>query len=360
MTGKSLSLFKVALGVIALAAAGGAWLIWDRAQAAQAAERKFLQARAELQTVADAAPAPSREVAAEIEADLARARKALAAMQAELRGHGPAGAALAAVKIPAARTDAFFDLATFVERSRAQARKQGIVLAPAAVHFGFSLHANEGPESALIEPVFRQRLVAQYLVDALFAARPRAILAIKRERPLTAAERKARAEATLAAAAAAAADPTAPVAEVVPENNATISPDFFDLDPRLAAPNPDLVSVSAFRLVFTGQTASLRALLNQLATFELPVIVRTVEVDPAVGEELTVAAEEAVAPAAALPAGGSIVLSATAVPKAAAAPKPPSIPPIVAKSFSKFTVTVEFVELVPAPAAPGAAPTPSS
>jgi hypothetical protein len=142
--------------------------------------------------------------------------------------------------------------------------------------------------------------------------------------------------------------------------SATISPDLFDLDPRLAAPNPDLVSVSAFRLVFTGQTASLRALLNQLATFELPVIVRTVEVDPAVGEELTVAAEEAVAPAAALPAGGSIVLSATAVPKAAAAPKPPSIPPIVAKSFSKFTVTVEFVELVPAPAAPGAAPTPSS
>jgi hypothetical protein len=54
------------------------------------------------------------------------------------------------------------------------------------------------------------------------------------------------------------------------------------------------------------------------------------------------------------------VLSATAVPKAAAAPKPPSIPPIVAKSFSKFTVTVEFVELVPAPATPGAAPTPST
>ena len=358
MTGKTLSLFKIALGVIALAAAGGVWLIWDRAQAAQAAVRKFLQARAELQTVADATPAPSREVAAEIESDLARARKALAAMQAELRGHGPAGAALAAVKVPAARTDAFFDLATFVERSRAQARKQGIVLAPAAVHFGFSLHANEGPESALIEPVFRQRLVAQYLVEALFAARPRAILAIKRERPLTAAERKARAEATLAAAAAAA-DPTAQVAEVVPENNATISPDFFDLDPRLAAPNPDLVSVSAFRLVFTGQTAALRALLNQLATFELPVIVRTVEVDPALGEELTVAAEEAAAPAAALPAGGSIVLSATAAPKVVAAPKPPATPPIVAKSVSKFTVTVEFVELVPAPVAATASPTPS-
>ncbi len=360
MTGKKISLFNVTLVIVALAAVGGAWLIWDRAQAAKIAERKLVQARAELQAVADAAPAPSREVAAEIESDLARARKALATMQAELRGHGPAGAALAAVKVPAARTDAFFDLATFVERSRTQARKLGIVVAPAAAHFGFSLHANEGPESALIGPVFRQRLVAQYLVDALFTARPRAILAIKRERPLTAVERKARTEAALAAAAAAAADPTAPVADVVPENNATISPDFFDLDPRLAAPNPDLVAVSAFRLVFTGQTAALRSLLNQLATFELPVIVRTVEVEPAAGEELSLAAEEA-PPVVATPApAASIVLSAAPAVKAVAAPKPPSAPPIVAKALSKFTVTVEFVELVPAPVVAPEAPTPAT
>jgi hypothetical protein len=180
-------------------------------------------------------------------------------------------------------------------------------------------------------------------------------LAIKRERPLTATERKARAEALAAAAAAVAADPTAPLPEIVPENNASISPDYFDLDPRLAAPNPELVTVSAFRLVFTGPTVALRSVLNQLATFELPVIVRTVEVEPATGEDLSLAVEES-SPAPAAPVAASIVLSAASSSKNAVAAKPAALPPIVAKSISKFTVTVEFVELVPASAAPASAP----
>jgi len=50
------------------------------------------------------------------------------------------------------------------------------------------------------------------------------------------------------------------------------------------------------------------------------------------------------------------VLSATSVSKNAVAAKPAALPPIVAKSISKFTVTVEFVELVPASAASAAAP----
>jgi hypothetical protein len=182
-------------------------------------------------------------------------------------------------------------------------------------------------------------------------------LAIKRERPLTATERKARAETLAAAAAAAAADPTAPLSEIVPEDNASISPDYFNLDPRLAAPNPELVTVSAFRLVFTGPTAALRSVLNQLATFELPVIVRTVEVEPATGEDLSLAGEESSpAPAPAAPVAASIVLSAAGSSKNAVAAKPAALPPIVAKSISKFTVTVEFVELVPAAAASAAAP----
>lgn len=353
MSFKKLPLFKLALALVALVAAGEAWCIYERFTAVRLAEKKLVQARGQLQVVADTVPAPSRETAAQIEADLARAQRALAAMQTELRGRGPAAAALAAMKAPAARTDAFFDLATYVEQSRARAAKQGVSIAPAAAHFGFSLYANEAPEVALIGPVFRQRLVARYLVEALFAARPRALLSLQRERPLTADERKTRAEAL----AAAAADPAAVVA-AQPEKSATISPDYFDLDPRLGAGTSGFVEVSAFRLVFTGQTAALRALLNQLASFELPVIVRAVEVEPATGEDLVGAAEDA-APAptatvAALPA--LIVLSAPA-PKAAPANKPAAIAPMVPKALSKFTVTVEFVELVPAPA-PAVASTP--
>ena len=349
---KKLTLFPVALGVIGLVAAGAGWCIYERYESARAEENKLAQARAQLQAVADTAPAPSRETAQQIEADLTRAREALATMQSELRGRGPAAARLAALKAPPARTDAFFDLATFISRSRALAQKQGVAVAPAAANFGFSLYANEGPETALIEPVFRQRLVTHYLVDALIGARPRAILAVQREKPLTAEERKARAEAL----ALAAADPAAAAAAaaVAPEKAATISPDYFDLDPRLGARASDYVEISAFRLVFTGQTSALRALLNQLAGFELPVIVRAVEVEPATGEDLLGPPEETASTPAA-PAPASVVLTA----KAPVAAKPATIAPIVPKSLSKFTVTVEFVELAPpAPAVAAATPSP--
>jgi hypothetical protein len=271
-------------------------------------------------------------------------------MQSELRGRGPAAARLAATKPPAMRTDAFFDLATFVSKSRALAQKQGVLIGPGAAHFGFSLYANEGPETALIDPVFRQRLVANYLVDALLAARPRALLAVQRERPLHADERKARHEALAVAAADPTAAPPAPL-----ESSTTLSPDYFDLDARLSAQAPGLVEVSGFRLIFTGQTAALRALLNQLASFELPIIVRSVEVEPAAGEDIVAAPAEDAAAAPSQPAAPavSIVLSA---PVAKAAKPVATIAPLVAKSISKFTVTVEYVELAPVNAVLAATP----
>ena len=277
-------LFVAALFVLGLVAAGESYCITERFTAARAAEKTLAQKRAALATLALAAPAPSRETAVQIEADLARAQRALAVMQAELRGRGPAAERLKSAKAPAARTDAFFDLATFVETTRARAKQQGVAVAPAAAHFGFSLYANEAPEVALIAPVFHQRLVVQYLADALLDARPRSLLRIQRERPLTDDERKARAEALAAATAAAAENGVAP--PVVSADFAALSPDYFDLDPRLSAHVPGSVEVTAYRLVFTGQTAALRAFLNKLAAFELPVIVRAVEVEPASGEEI--------------------------------------------------------------------------
>jgi hypothetical protein len=338
-------LFVAALVALGLAAAGEGWCIAERFAAARAAEKKLAQQRATLAALAAVAPAPSRETAAQIEADLARARRALATMQAELRGRGPAAERLKAAKVPAARTDAFFDLATFIAGSRQRAKQQGVHVAPGAAHFGFSLYANEGPEAALIAPVFRQRLVVQYLVDALLDARPRAVVSVQRERPLGDDERKARAEALAAAAADPASAPPARDLDV-----AALSADYFAPDPRLAASAPGTVEATAFRLVFTGQTAALRALLNKLAAFELPVIVRAVEVEPAAEEESAAAAAEEPARES---AAASVVLTASAPPK----PKPATVAPLVPKALSRFTVVVEFIDLLPpvAPANPPAA-----
>ena len=110
----------VLLGLIALVELG---FMVERWFAADALAAKLVQRQQELAAVREVAPSPSRENAKAIEEDLARARQALATMQNELKGRGPAAERLANAKVPPARPDAFFDLATFVEKTRELARK---------------------------------------------------------------------------------------------------------------------------------------------------------------------------------------------------------------------------------------------
>lgn len=354
-------LFAIGLTVCVLLALGELALIYERFAASRAAAKRLQERGVELQDMAQRIPPPTREISAAIEADLAKAQAALSSMQGELKGRGPAAERIRNAKVPAARTDAYFDLATFVEKIRELARKRDVDIRPEAARFGFSAFANEGPVQDHIEPVFRQRQMAQYLVESLLEARPRAILSIKREHTIGKAEREARAAAVANG-------------EILPEVTGDDGPDYFTIDPRVSARVPGFIDTTALRLVFIGQTAALRTFLNQLASFELPVLVREVEVDTATNEEATAQAapEDSIMAAEtgpSLESGASVVLSADG-PDEAATPRPPVKPkvpaarmarpaaatPIVSKSLSRFTVTVEFVELVPPVIAPAEAP----
>lgn len=350
--------FTASLSLCALVVVGEGALIYERYAASQAAAKRYEQRKVELQAMAELAPPPKRDVAAAIEADLAKAQGALASMQSELKGRGPAAERIRAAKVPTARTDAYFDLATFVEKTREAAAAADVEVRSEAARFGFGAYANEGPVQDHIEPVFRQRLIAQYLLDSLIEAKPRAIFAVKRERTLSKADREAR--------AAAAANGEAPPPDASADAGED-SPDYFAIDPRVTARVPGFVDTTPFRFVFTGQTSALRTFLNRLAAFELPVLVREVEVEVATPEEAaaqTAKEGEGDAPAAA-PAPASVVLTTTPAAKAAAAKTAARVSaavPIVSKPLSKFTVTVEFVELVTpaAPAADAPAATPST
>lgn len=343
--------FALALAIAAALALGECAWIYERYATARNLAAKREQKRGELQALRELTPAPTREVATAIEAELSRAQTALATMQAGLKGQGPRVEQMHQARRPAARTDAFFDLATFVERTRELARKSGVDVRPEASRFGFSTHANEGPETDRIEAVFMQRQVAQYLTEALIEARPKALVLVKRERPLTKLEREQR-----NAIAAPGADAPPPV-EVIPDFSED-GPDFFTINPRISVRRPGFVDSLAFRYVFVGQTAALRAFLNRLASLELPVLVREVEVEPASAEDAQTSGAHEEANAEPAPIAASIVLTAEPAP-ATAARKPAAgntAVPIVDKPLSKFTVTVEYVELVPPTPAPGAGP----
>lgn len=327
--------FASALLVLALVFLAAGWCLYERWTAAHAAEAKVKTLQTELATLTDTTPPPSRETSAQIEADLAHARSALAAMQAELKGHGPAATELQNAKPPGSRPAAYFDLASFVEQAREHAAHRGVAV-KADEYFGFASYAHEGPEMEMVPLVFRQRQVAASLIDALIEARPRQILMVQRERPLTKAEREAR------AAAEASGNPVdAAASDSAASSSNANSADFFDLDSRVSARVPGFVDTTAFRLTFTGQSPALRTFLNKLAGFELPLVVRAVEAEPAAADEPGGAAAEE-APAPATPSPSSVIAAPTAV----------AAKPIVGKLLTKFTVTVEFIDLVTPPPPP--------
>jgi len=345
-------LFATGLAVCTVLALGEMAFTFERWDASRATAKKLQERRIELQAMTELRPPPTKAVSKAIETDLAKALAAAAAMQAELKGRGPAAEKIRSAKAPAARTDAYFDLATYVEKLRELAKKQDVEVRAEAARFGFSAYANEGPLPEHMEPVFRQRQVAQYLLESLIEAKPRALLSVKRERSLTKSEREAR--------IAAAADPAAAIAV----DSSDSGPDYFTIDSRMSARVAGYLDTLAFRFVFTGQTAALRLFLNRLAAFDLPVLVREVEVDVATPEEsVAPASNEEPAASADQSSAASVLLAVDgATPKPAKAPAiatPPAASrvatatPIVFKPLSKYTVTVEFVELVP-PAAPPA------
>ena len=255
-------------------------------------------------------PALSGENSQAIAEDLAAAGQVLTAFRAALAGRD---ARLLAEPPPAKSIDVFFGLAAFVEKTRALAAHMQVVIPPDE-RFGFASHANQGPEGDLVPAVFRQRILVQYLVESLIESHPRALLSVQRERPLTAAQRTARNQ------------PPQPGAPFVPPAQATggVPADFFVLDPQLSVRQPGRIDSEAFRLEFTGQTSALRSFLNTLATYRLPLIVRSVEVQP-------IASEQQQGDTA-----GTPVVNGAAV-------------PLVPQNLSRFAVVVESLALLNAP-----------
>jgi len=292
--------FGAVLVLLGLALTAEIGAICERRSALRRLEAQLDRRRREWKKLAATTPAPTPENARVIEADVARGNSALAATEAECRGGNPG---MDPSQMPAAvatRTDVFFALADFVEKARQRAVRLGVVLG-LDERFGFSAYANEGPDPRVIPAVQRQRAIIEYLAAALLEARPQQLLAIQRERPDGAAG--------------------TPAGAMGPGMR-----DLFAIERTASARARGLVDTTAFRLVFTGQTAALRKLLNKLAGFDLPILVRGIEVEPAS------AAETGSSP-------GRDALVSPAIGTAL---------PLVMTKLSKFTVTVEFIELVPA------------
>lgn len=250
----------IAVLVATLVIAEG-WLLVDGRRTAKIAVLDLARKQREWRRLAALKPAPTAEQAVIIEADLARADATLAALQKGLWNRDTiAGLRAPAGKTPVSRTDAFIELTGFVRNMRDLAGRAGVSVR-AEEYFGFSAYAHEGPAPGLIAPLLRQRQFAGYVLENLFASRPCQLVALQRTRLPKVTKG------------------TLPAIQTG-EPDAPAEADVFELDPRLSIWEPDVAETTAFRVTFIGYTAALRSFLNRLAAGELPVVVRSVEVEP--------------------------------------------------------------------------------
>lgn len=212
------------------------------AGAQRRAHDRWQQLEAKRVTLANVVPAPT-------DAERARADRVIEDLTRQIeRLYGAFASPHAEASPPASRSEAYFELASFIETTRQRAKEGGVALRPEE-RFGFSSYRREGPEPAQWERVHRQRLEVQRLLMALLEAKPRSVELVQREDP-----------------------------EVTPrgEGRSRDETDFFVFPTSLALPLPDGFSANAFRVVFVASTHTLRNWLNHLSDLSGPVIVRDV------------------------------------------------------------------------------------
>lgn len=300
----------IALGVVLV---GEFYFVYRGFSVTEEKERRLENKQRELSMLLSANPRPAQTSRGAIEKDLERTKEALEKMRESLRGVGEVAEALRADKVPSDSVKMFFDISSFVDATREKAAAAGITIGQGE-QFGFGTYANGFPnDTALIPPVFLQRQIIKYLVDALIEAKPKSILWVQRE--------LVRNNAVEAARAA--------LRSSRPQQGAV--GDFFEIDPAITASVGGFVNAHAFRVAFEGETDCIRKFMNKIASFELPLVVRSVEVEPVgkakSGTGKSLAAAFGIAPKTPAPGDGKPV-------------------PIVGKSLSRFTVTIELINLV--------------
>lgn len=237
----------------------------------------------EWQSLTRSVSAPAERPVTTIAAEIVRAEQMRQALQEELQGNVAGARRMLENPVPSNGTEFYFDLAAFMERTRERAHLRGVILKQDE-RFGFTQYAHGGPVEELVPRLFRQRLIIEQLLGALLEAQPRKLLLVQRE------------------------------AVVPPMMTGGASDDVMIMPPKRSLRMDGLVTAIGFRLGFTGYTSTLRAFFNELESLELPVFVRMVEAEPDLTEsELKKGTPE----------------------------------PLVVRARSKFTVTLEYLELAP-------------
>jgi hypothetical protein len=264
--GKSIRSEFAIIGIVTvLLALTAMWWSWDRVQAATRADRQLRQRQAQWKALRSAEPAPTAAVADALEQRVRQSEKAVAALKAQLGlSHTDA---VRAAPVPPQRADAFFAIAQFVEAQRAAARRVGVIV-PENATFSFGSYANSGPDDADLALVNRQQMVVERILGSLWAVRPLRLTRLEREDPEV---KRATGESAT----------TTTTTTLATGRRSGRMEDYFAFPAERSLARSGFVSTLAFRVGFTGKTGTLRRFLAEIDELDVPVVVRSVEVEAA-------------------------------------------------------------------------------
>ncbi len=242
------------------------FFLWKFSSNVSVAEAQLKSSRSKAESAAKQSPAPSQE-------NLDAATKNVAELKAELADvdHTLQDTPIKIDDIPTKDFDLLSKITSYQDKLNQMAKDKGVLLPPGdytTYTFGMSLYLGRGvtaPPPDKFAAVFKQVRVLDYILshlmeDAKLPDQKMKIVAVQRE------------------------DVTA----VAGVNGASVAPteggassDFFAIPSTITARVPGAINTLAFRIQFIAYSDSLRILLDDLAKFELPLVVRSIEVQPA-------------------------------------------------------------------------------
>jgi len=327
---KEYPIFSAIVGIFILLFIGGVVFASLSFQHAQSAEKNYKKAERRLTHLLTASPAPTQENVLRAQQNVVKLQIQVDKRMDATRGKMPDFARDSA--IPRNPSEMFFQLQAYrnqfnadatelaeehVEAELAAGRDEKDILpilkVPPDFAFGFSRYMTQPPAEKDIPKVYRQKEILAYILQQLYASKPHSIQAVMRESIVQQPRINLR------------------------QTRTQTFQDEFVMDAHLSSAREGAVDTFAFKIAFTGYTQSLRSFLTQLETFELPLVVRSVEVKP----QQEPARVQATPP----PSNDFAAFFGNTDTMGAAAVSETKRDPVVSNNVSEYSVMIEYIQV---------------
>jgi len=299
-------LFSIVVVFCLLAFGAGAYLAFAQSNSIQSAKQSITSAKSQLDSLRYATPAPSEANIERSQENVAQLRAVLASIRDDLQRGSRLTTSTDGIGVMAGIQQYISDYQQKAEVHTNEVGEAAPIELPENFAFGFEQYIDRSTpleDPALSAQLDQQRQILSYLLERLFDADPSAIVSVDRE-----------------------------VLESASEDR-----EGFAISPAVSARVPGAIDTFAFSISFRAYTDSLRKFLNSLAKFDLPIVVRSIEVDRP-SESRTTAA----------PTSNNNLDSIFGAFGGATGEAEPeeAQKPVISENISTFTVVLEFIEIV--------------